>query len=262
MLDAWARGKGDWSHPLEDEVLSAAFGHLKYMSLAARRCAALALLSGAFEQDTFPAANSVDACDIELWPNLAGHGRDESRVEPDVVITFGERENPSIVLLIEAKWDAPQGTGQLFKQWSAARKRYRDAELWHLFLTRSSCTVEEMLRGAASDGLHARNLRSVTWSWLAQRMRVASQSADVSSKSSSRDEFQSWADTACKFFARLGQAPFEGVAAVARRHEGVPFANTWCFRERLVHVDKLIESIRNVITIWRDPPWKFQISKK
>lgn len=254
MLDAWARGKGNWNHPLEDEVLSAIFGHLRYLSLPARKRATLSVLRGAFEGSNF---SDTGACDIELWPNLVDHGR----VEPDVVITFGDRKAPSLVLLIEAKWEAAQGQNQLADQWKAARQRYPNAELWHLFLTKRIYTVEEML-GRDRDDLHQQRLRSATWSWLAQRLQAASQDARRSITFPGRDEFQSWVDTACEFCARLGQARFEGVAAVVQRHGGVLSPNTWYFHERLIHAGELVESARNVITLWRHPTWKFQASKQ
>jgi hypothetical protein len=64
-----------------------------------------------------PSALMVEDADIdvEFWPSWPDTFRGAGRVEPDVLLTVG-----SVIYVVEAKLNSPQGKDQLARQWKAA----------------------------------------------------------------------------------------------------------------------------------------------
>ena len=239
MLIAWANGKKRRNAPeYEDEIVSAIFGPLmcartsdkvdvfKKIGLAC----GISALNGGF-----------DNCHIEFWPNIASSGR----VEPDLLVTMKSKEE-TVMLLLEAKWDAEQGEDQLRKQWDCALARYghRNGQIWHIYLTKAAHSLEEMVDVNAS-GSHRERIVNLTWARLAHTLEGISDLAE-------------WGKSVSRFLSRLGHSPFVGFRTILARHEtdlSIPPNDRWHFKAGLMRIP---ESAKRCGDTWATQSWTFK----
>ena len=184
----------------EDEIVSTVFGVLQYLPNIERTELLVKCLLPNLELDGY------DMSEMTFWPSLKVTGADAFRVEPDIVIEFGDSSGKlkSKVVIVEAKWLSLQsGEDQLPKQWSAAKNQW-DKPL-HVFLVRDTEPQEV-----------AANVFVDTWRELAGRLRQAQISKPIPEK-----HRQQLFDELLSFFSSVGITTFNGFAGINFNGESV-----------------------------------------
>ncbi len=227
MLIAWAKGKRRSDvDGYEDEIVSAVFGPLRYFERRSRAIAFNAIINDAFRdiRTTNYLQEHASECNFSLWPNLADNGR----IEPDITVEMYKGTDLTLVLIIEAKWNSSLHLGQLRDQWLAAKKRYPNCEILHIFLAKKALTYEEM---EAADEDHRSSLASMTWSQLASTL------VDISDN----NFLATWAEDVRDFFCSLTQAPFMGVGHPVKIHslDSAMWTSPWTFHPGLLNLATL-----------------------
>src|SRR5690606_59801 len=102
------------------------------------------------------------------------------------------------LVMIEAKWNSPQGKDQLATQYkNACSSRRHAARIFHLYLTRRSQGMREMLGDVDAENGHS--LRNVTWARLFQPP-----------KRGQSMYWGRWVEDNISFLAKLGEQRFTG----------------------------------------------------
>lgn len=249
MLIAWTSGKKrSKAREYEDEIVSAIFGPLL--------CAPPTQRGEVFRQiikSHVPDLPVADGCTITFWPNLTERGR----IEPDMVVVLKSAGEKDTVLIIEAKWGAGQSDNQLSKQWQAAQERYHDQSLWHIFLTKQSHNIQEMLGNNRPNEGHSTRLISLTWHSLAYMLMAVSKSKELT-------DLREWSTHACKFLHNLGQAPFVGVLSVVDEHRDWESSSDvhWHFQPKLIRTAQMLKMYQDWVPVWLINSWNFQRAEK
>jgi len=246
MLVAWARKKRRSKKEYEDEIVSALFGPLLIMSSEDR---AAVIRSVAEICDIQISKPDLNRCTLEFWPNIDTQGL----TEPDLLVHFGgERRS---ILIIEAKWDSGQSgrkpgndgnnENQLKNQWNKAKKKYRGAQLWHVFLTKEPQNPDDM---GISDNAHRARLRSLSWMSLAEAIFRIDKNTHA---------IRTWKQLAGDFLSYLGYVAFSGLKTAISRNGDRTFetAAKWTFHAPLMHLQELRSRYES--PIWAGDSWKF-----
>lgn len=249
MLIAWARGKKGRDHKgYEDEIVSAVFGPLRYFHSQQQNQIFNEILTRSFQNspDSKLALSSVEKCEFEFWPNIVPEGR----IEPDITINMTHKDGSKTLLIIEAKWNSIQHDGQLKSQWSAAKNRYSEFNVLHIYLTRQPHSFDEM---NVDDSNHRNNLVSLTWSRLAyifRNLKIDDQVID-------------WANDVVNFLSGLGESPFVGFIEVLNKggFRNMRWHPIWHFQPKLIRVSELA-SFAEWTSASTVKNWHFKIKKR
>lgn len=249
MLIAWARGKkGRNQNGYEDEILSSVFGPLRYFQSEQQIIVIETILAQSFYESPakVTANKKIDKCEIEFWPNIASKGR----IEPDIRVLIRHVDKSETLLLIEAKWNAPQHEGQLHDQWVAATKQEnKSREVLHIYLTRKPHDFNDMK--IKEDSAHKDCLVSLTWSRLANILRSLNYGTDAA--------LINYVFDVQDFLTKEGHAPFCGISAVFHRHQlgNTDWNSKWTFQPLLIRVSNA-DCYEHVESIALKNKWQFK----
>lgn len=143
--------------------------------------------------------NKVKNSSINFWPNIAKFGRNE----PDILITLNHGE-VNYVILIEAKWDSPQGADQLKNQWKWVNNKFIGHDFWHIYLTKKPHSLHEMINPSENNH-HASRLKSLTWAKLGHALLKAGPRIG---------SFSEWPSHVQMILNRYGMTPFTGFTPI------------------------------------------------
>lgn len=101
---------------VEDEIISTVIGPMDFMSASEVLGIWKAILAWNESVIEFPEGEPAGV-KVFLWPNENNNG-DRTNSQPDAKITFEWSDGQSLILILEAKWDAPLGENQLENQWN------------------------------------------------------------------------------------------------------------------------------------------------
>jgi hypothetical protein len=88
-----------------------------------------------------------DRAEIAFWPRRASAHRARF-VEHDLFVTVSAAGRPVLDLMVEVKWDAPFGEGQLAAQWRSVSPGERSRTVHVILVRHLAQAVRGMGRGA------------------------------------------------------------------------------------------------------------------
>lgn len=250
MLYAWGHHKRRFEHgEYEDEIVSAVFGSLRYLTDSSRNRILKEIIDGAFgELSPLWKINEVKSCSLVFWPNIAKIGRVEPDIEIDVKTSGGDK-----VILIEAKWNSGlSGDDQLFTQWKHANESY-ECDVWQIYLTKQPHSLEQMVGNNKNDG-HTKCLANVTWS------KIASCANSLKMTSGIDYGTKTWVEDVYHFLDSLNQTPFDGFEDLLAGVEQRMWLVSWQYHGILIDVERAIRGSGVGSSFKFHGVWKFERS--
>jgi hypothetical protein len=180
---------------MEDEITSIIFGPLEFMSVTDVWDIAKILLGKACNIDN----HSPTKFELKFWEKLKKD--DGNHIEPDAELIFLDGEKRLLGILIELKWNAPEGENQLEKQWAAFNEKMGNCPVHHLFIAKK-IAANKVTEKVNSANLHDK-LVAVSWDDVKSSLYALHSSKSFA--------VSRWADLSSNFIqCALSGRPFTG----------------------------------------------------
>lgn len=135
---------------------------------------------------------------MNFWPSRS---RNNTRIEPDLQVTFTCADGSTRVLLIELKWRAAlSGKDQLHKQWQIYLDKDEREHGWHMFIGLGISSASE-----AKENQDVWNNRLLPLDWLT----ILSLMEEMC-RLPAYSDLKPWAEQVSLVLGRLGVVPFRG----------------------------------------------------
>lgn len=180
----------------EDEITSLIFGPLALMSPKIIADYWRYLLIKCAAPD-IPDGDHLTA-KMNFWPSRS---RNNTRIEPDLQVTFTCADGSTRVLLIELKWRAQlSGEDQLHKQWQIYLDKGERDHGWHMFI---GLGISSAVEAKQNQDVWANRLLPLDWLTILSFMEELCRLPIYS-------DLKPWASQVILVLERLGVVPFRG----------------------------------------------------